>query len=165
MIALALLDLSPKSPLLDLVSGGGATRTSSRWCLRSLPSNPLQWGRKNTGFTLRLMQHKAGVGGALILQNAVSNKYNRVINREGLNSLQALMRRPLNGAPVAITKATTMKTILGWVQSGVCSLDWALMEYMELVETEIDGDVRKRLMANYVSRGRSRRRRTTRRNR
>ena len=26
---------------------------------------------------------KAGVGGALILQNAVSNKYNRVINREG----------------------------------------------------------------------------------
>ena len=35
---------------------------------------------------------KAGVGGALILQNAVSNKYNRVINREGLNSLQALMR-------------------------------------------------------------------------
>ena len=42
-----------------------------------------------------------------------------------------------------------MKTILGWVQSGVCSLDWALMEYMEIVETEIDGDVRKRLMANY----------------
>ena len=35
---------------------------------------------------------KAGVGGALILQNTVSNKYNRVINREGLNSLQALMR-------------------------------------------------------------------------
>ena len=31
---------------------------------------------------------KAGVGGALMLQNAVSNKYNRVINREGLNSLQ-----------------------------------------------------------------------------
>ena len=26
----------------------------------------------------------------------------------------------------------------GWVQSGVCSLDWALMEYMELVEGEID---------------------------
>ena len=66
---------------------------------------------------------KAGVGGALILQNAVSNKYNRVINREGLNSLQALMRRPSNGTPVAITKTTTMKTILGWVQSGVCSLD------------------------------------------
>ena len=42
---------------------------------------------------------KAGVGGALILQNAVSNKYNRVINREGLNSLQALMRRPFNGTP------------------------------------------------------------------
>ena len=59
------------------------------------------------------------------------------------------MRRPFNGTPVAITKTTTMKTILGWVQSGVCSLDWALMEYMELVETEIDGDVRKRLMANY----------------
>ena len=93
---------------------------------------------------------KAGVGGALILQNAVSNKYNRVINREGLNSLQALMRRPFNGTPVAITKATTMKTILGWVQSGVCSLDWALIEYMELVETETDGDVRKRLMANYT---------------
>ena len=92
---------------------------------------------------------KAGVGGALILQNAVSNKYNRVINREGLNSLQALMRRPFNGTPVAITKTTTMKTILGWVQSGVCSLDWALMEYMELVETETDGDERKRLMANY----------------
>ena len=90
---------------------------------------------------------KAGVGGALILQNAVSNKYNRVINREGLNSLQALMRRPFNGTPVAVTKTTTMKTILGWVQSGVCSLDWALMEYMELVETETDGDVRKRLMA------------------
>ena len=35
--------------------------------------------------------------------------------------------------PVTITKTTTMKTILGWVQSGVCSLDWALMEYMELV--------------------------------
>ena len=34
---------------------------------------------------------KAGVGGALVLRNAVSNKYNRVINREGLNSLQALM--------------------------------------------------------------------------
>ena len=63
---------------------------------------------------------KAGVGGALILQNAVSNKYNRVINREGLNSLQALMRRPFNGTPVAITKTTTMKTILGWVQSGIC---------------------------------------------
>ena len=62
---------------------------------------------------------KAGVGGALILQNAVSNKYNRVINREGLNSLQALMRRPFNGTPVAVTKTTTMKTILGWVQSGV----------------------------------------------
>ena len=61
---------------------------------------------------------KAGVGGALMLQNAVSNKYNRVINREGLNSLQALMRRPFNGTPVAITKTTTMKTILGWVQSG-----------------------------------------------
>ena len=73
---------------------------------------------------------KAGVGGALILQNAVSNKYNRVINREGLNSLQALMRRPFNGTPVAITKTTTMKTILGWVQSEVCSLDWALIEYM-----------------------------------
>ena len=71
---------------------------------------------------------KAGVGGALMLQNAVSNKYNRVINREGLNSLQALMRRPSNGTPVAITKTTTMKTILGWVQSGVCSLDWALMD-------------------------------------
>jgi len=56
---------------------------------------------------------KAGVGGALILQNAVSNKYNRVINREGLNSLQALMRRPFNGTPVAITKTTTMKTISG----------------------------------------------------
>ena len=83
--------------------------------------------------------YKRQVGGALILQNAVSNKYNRVINREGLNSLQALMRRPFNGTPVAITKTTTMKTILGWVQSGVCSLDWALMEYMELVETEIDG--------------------------
>ena len=55
---------------------------------------------------------------------------------------------PSFGFP-AITKTTTMKTILGWVQSGVCSLDWALMEYMELVETEIDGDVRKRLMANY----------------
>ena len=54
---------------------------------------------------------KAGVGGALVLQNAVSNKYNRVINREGLNSLQALMRRPFNGTPVAITKTTTMKTI------------------------------------------------------
>ena len=47
----------------------------------------------------------SGVGGALILQNAVSNKYNRVINREGLNSLQALMRRPFNGTPVAISKA------------------------------------------------------------
>ena len=43
---------------------------------------------------------KAGVGGALVLQNAVSNKYNRVINREGLNSLQALMRRPFDGTPV-----------------------------------------------------------------
>ena len=92
---------------------------------------------------------KAGVGGALILQNAVSNKYNRVINREGLNSLQALMRRPSNGTPVAITKTTSMKTILGWIQSEVCSLDWALMEYMELVEAERDGDERKRLMANY----------------
>ena len=92
---------------------------------------------------------KAGVGGALVLQNAVSNKYNRVINREGLNSLQALMRRPFDGTPATITKTTTMKTILGWVQSNVCSLDWALMEYMELVETEIDGDERKRLMANY----------------
>ena len=30
-----------------------------------------------------------------------------------------------------------MKTILGWVQSNVCSLDWALMEYMELVESEL----------------------------
>ena len=69
-----------------------------------------------------------GVGGALILQNAVSNKYNRVINREGLNSLQALMRRPSNGTPVAITKTTTMKTILGWVQSGVCSPREALGE-------------------------------------
>ena len=56
---------------------------------------------------------KAGVGGALVLQNAVSNKYNRVINREGLNSLQALMRRPFDGTPVTITKTTTMKTILG----------------------------------------------------
>ena len=92
---------------------------------------------------------KAGVGGALMLQNAVSNKYNRVINREGLNSLQALMRRPSNGTPVAITKTTSMKTILGWIQSEVCSLDWALMEYMELVEAERDGDERKRLMANY----------------
>ena len=77
----------------------------------------------------------------------MSNKYNRVINREGLNSLQALMRRPFNGTPVAITKTTTMKTILGWVQSEVCSLDWALMEYMELVEAETDADERKRLMA------------------
>ena len=42
-----------------------------------------------------------------------------------------------------------MKTILGWVQSNVCSLDWALMEYMEIVETESDADERKRLMANY----------------
>ena len=67
---------------------------------------------------------KAGVGGALVLQNAVSNKYNRVINREGLNSLQALMRRPFDGTPATITKTTTMKTILGWVQSNVCSLDW-----------------------------------------
>ena len=92
---------------------------------------------------------KAGVGGALVLQNAVSNKYNRVINREGLNSLQALMRRPFDGTPATITKTTTMKTILGWVQSNVCSLDWALMEYMELVETESDVDERKRLMANY----------------
>ena len=82
---------------------------------------------------------KAGVGGALILQNAVSNKYNRVINREGLNSLQALMRRPSDGTPATITKATTMKTILGWVQSNVCSLDWELMEYMDLVEAETDG--------------------------
>ena len=36
-----------------------------------------------------------------------------------------------------------MKTILGWVQSEVCSLDWALIEYMELVEAERDGDERK----------------------
>ena len=61
-----------------------------------------------------------------------------------------MMRRPFNGTPVAITKTTTMKSILGWVQSEVCSLDWALMEYMELVEAERDGDERKRLIpANY----------------
>ena len=59
------------------------------------------------------------------------------------------MRRPFDGTPATITKTTTMKTILGWVQSNVCSLDWALMEYMELVESELDSDDRKRLMANY----------------
>ena len=59
------------------------------------------------------------------------------------------MRRPFDGTPATITKTTTMKTILGWVQSNVCSLDWALMEHMELVETESDADERKRLMANY----------------
>ena len=60
------------------------------------------------------------------------------------------MRRPFNGTPVAITKTTTMKTILGWVQSEVCSLDWALMEYMELVEDPGNSpEDRKRLMANY----------------
>ena len=46
-----------------------------------------------------------------------------------------------------------MKTILGWVQSNVCSLDWALMEYMELVETESDVDERKRLMAVLTAEG------------
>ena len=50
------------------------------------------------------------------------------------------MRRPFNGTPVAITKTTTMNTILGWVQSEVCSLDWALIvyEYMEFRLLESD---------------------------
>ena len=52
---------------------------------------------------------KAGVGGALILQNAVSNKYNRVINREGLNSLQALMRRPSNGTGPGRPQKSSLK--------------------------------------------------------